>query len=165
MRKTHYSQCIALISLLLVFCSQTARAHNDEVDLKLNEIKSIQVAASISAHTEVNFTLDEIENEFKNRLAQRNVKIDQNNYDNVVATNIEIERIKVSGGGTVYAANISFHYTETCAVPRLKITGSCALWEHYEGVHMFTDPREIRSYVTRTVSKWAKAFVDSVPAQ
>lgn len=145
---------------LLLLSSGFAIAHVDEPDLKLNQVKSVQVSYNISAYPEVSPSAKEIEDQFKNVLAQNKIKIDQNNYDNVVGTSIEIAKQPMVNGLPVYAVKMSFHYSETCHVPRLGIKSSCELWGRYELLKTFTNTDDVKKYVSDNVTAAVSDFAE-----
>lgn len=144
--------------ILLSISSGFAIAHEDEPDLKLSLVKSVQVTYSVIAYPEVFPSTKEIEEQFKNILTQNKIKIDQNNYDNVVGTNIEIAKQPIVNGLPIYAVKMSFHYSETCHVPRLGIKSSCELWGRYELLKTFTNPDDVKKYVSGNVTAAVNDF-------
>jgi len=147
-------------ALLLVFACSPLIAHEDEPDLQLNSVKSIQVAGIVIAPRQLTLSLEDLVAPFRAALTKRGVKIDQNNYDNVISTDLEVTSATV-GTTTIYAVQLSFHYTEPCSSIRLSLHTTCPLWEHYELLQTFDTPdaaEAVQRYVMSTVSAQAKEF-------
>ena len=157
------TRLLVLLHLVIVVCiPRTARAapRGDELDLKLNNVKSIQVSGTLSAPAEVGLTLATLQDPFTAALASRGMRIDQENYDNSISIEVEVVKAKSQ---PVWVTNLSFHYSEPCASKRLKTILMCPLWEHFEGLYSFSSPTEAKAYVERTVERWAMVFAAEIP--
>jgi len=142
-----------LLAVAATFCFSAAIAHEVEPNLKLNLVKSFQVAASIEGPQGARLTLDALEAPFIERLRKRGKAVDQNNYDNVVSTEVTI-----AVSGSHYAVDISFHYTEPCVATRLRLQLTCPIWEHYQGLEMFATLDDATDYVLRATTSAAQQF-------
>ena len=129
---------------------------DDEPDLQIGRVKSMQVAATLIGHAEFGLTLESLQGPFKSLLHERGVKLDQNNYDNVVSTNCEIARTRT--GATVYAVRIASEYREPCTINRLNLSTTCAVWETLDLIRTFDNPADVQTYVAKTVAQQAADF-------
>jgi hypothetical protein len=144
---------LGLVVAVGTFWSTAAVAHDAEPNLKLNLVKSFQVAASLEAPQASRLSLGALEAPFIEMLRKRGKSIDQNNYDNVVSTDVQI-----ASSGSQYAVSISFHYREPCVATRLRLDLTCPVWEHYEGLAIFTNLDDATGYVMRATKAAARLF-------
>ena len=144
---------LALAVLAATFWSIAAIADDAEPNLRLNLVQSFQVSAGIQGPHGTRLSLEALEEPFKEMLRKRGKKIDQNHYDNVVSTEVEI-----ASSGSQYTVSISFHYTEPCIATRLRLQLTCPVWEHYEVLQTFTNLDDATEYVLRTTKAAARQF-------
>lgn len=130
-----------------------AVAHDAEPNLKLNLVRSFQVSASIEAPPGTRLSLQALQAPFMEILRRRGKSIDQNNYENVVSTDV-----KIASSGSQYAVSVSFQYREPCVATRLRLELTCPVWEHYEGLTTFTNLDDATEYVLRATSAAARLF-------
>lgn len=142
-----------LLAAVMMFCFGAAVAHDVEPDLKLNRVKSFQVTASIEGPQGHRLTIESLVAPFVEMLRKRGKAIDQNSYDNVVST-----QVTIAASGLHYAVDISFHYTEPCVATRLQLQLTCPVWEHYQGLEMFTNLDDATDYVLRATRVAAQQF-------
>ncbi|WP_435628080.1 hypothetical protein [Candidatus Ferrigenium straubiae] len=146
-------RCQLPIGCLLGSLALTASAHDAEPNLRLGSVKTFQVVATIIAPQEARLSLDALKAPFIGILQKRGKKIDQNNYDNVVSTNVQIE-----GSGSHYSVALSFSYSEPCVAGRLKLKLTCSLWEHYELLKSFSTLEDAVNYSANTTKTAARLF-------
>jgi len=133
--------------------STAAVSHDAEPNLKLNLVKSFQVSAGVEAPPGTQLSLKALEAPFIEILRKRGKSVDQNNYDNVVTTEVSI-----ASSGSQYAVSIFFQYREPCVATRLRLELTCPVWEHYEGLKMFTNLDDATAYVIHTTDAAARLF-------
>jgi hypothetical protein len=146
-----------LFWLAAVLVSPCVFAHDDEPNLKLNEAVSFQVSASLQQTSETGMSLAMIEAPFIDALQRLGKKIDQNNYSNVIGSEIQITSATIKGN-TVYAVSVSSHYTEPCVSTRLGFQLTCALWERYKPLTVVDSPDAATRYVEKAITHAADAF-------
>jgi hypothetical protein len=144
---------LGLAVLTATFWSIAAVADDAEPNLRLNLVQSFQVSASIHVPQGTRLSLGALEEPFKEMLRMRGKKIDQNNYDNVVSTDVEI-----ASSRSQYTVRISFNYTEPCIATRLRLELTCPIWGHYEALQIFTNLDDATEYVLRTTRAAARQF-------
>lgn len=147
---------------LSVFCMSAQACSDEDVDLRLGEIKSIQVSLGMNWYPEAGITSDDLVSPFKTALIKQGIAIDQNNYDNVIGIHVDMAK-KVVGNTTTYAVIMKFSYTEPCVTSRTHLAARCELWSDHEPLKIFTDPADIKKYVLEKVSAQADAFMSLFP--
>jgi len=140
---------LGVIALLF----NAAIADDAEPNLKLNLVKSFQVAASLEGPQAAQLSVEALEAPFIEMLRKRSKSIDKNNYDNVVSTEVQI-----ASSGSRYAVNISFHYREPCVATRLRLDLTCPVWEHYEALEVFNNLSDATEYVMHATRDAARLF-------
>lgn len=152
----------AAIFALSALCMSARASNDDDVDLRLGEIKSIQVGFGINGYPEIGITSDDLVHPFEAALNKRGIAIDQNNYDNIVNTHVDIAK-KAIGKTVAYAVIVQFSYIEPCVASRTSLTARCELWSDYEPLKIFTDPADVKKYVLEKVNAQADAFMTLFP--
>jgi len=142
-----------LLGLGLLAMPVGVGAHNDVPNLELGLVGSFQVTAEISAPPATGLSLEVVETPFIDALRKRGRKIDQNNYDHVVAADVQI-----ASSGSQYAVALSFSYRERCVASRLKLQVMCPLWERNELLKVFSSLDDASDYVITTTKAAAKLF-------
>ncbi len=147
----------ALFWLAALLVSPQVFAHDDEPNLRLSEVGAFQVSGSVMQPPEMALSLTQIQAPFIATLQKLGKTIDQNNYSNVVGSEIEITSLAIKRT-TVYAVKVSFHYTEPCTSTRLGFATTCALWERYELPKIVNNPQAASLYVMKAIAAAAEAF-------
>ena len=142
-----------LFAIPFVLCVSRAVAHDVEPKLHLSSVKTFQVSATINAPPAARLSLAALEALFIEVLQKRGKTIDQQNYGNVVSTDVEI-----ASAGSQYAVRISFAYREPCTVNRLKFQMTCPVWEHYELLKAFSSLKDATEYVISAAKAAAQLF-------
>ncbi len=159
MQQTRLSIAVVLACLVvsptLIALSQD---DNDEPDLKMNEVHTVQVSGTIISPTELALSLSVMVAPFKEQLSRAGVAIDHNDYAHIVSPTIEISTTTVHGT-KVYAVSMSAHYEEECLLERAQVKLRCELWQQLELLHMFSKPDDVRSYILKSMSSWSKDFI------
>lgn len=161
MKKLMLLESAAVIAMSTL-CMSAQACNDDDVDLRLGEIKSIQVSFGMNWYPETGLTSDDLMNPFKTALIKRGIAIDQNNYDNVLGAHVDMAK-KLVGNTATYAVIVKFSYTEPCVASRTKLAARCELWSDDEPLKIFTDPADVKKYVLDKVSVQADAFMNLFP--
>jgi len=135
-----------------------AVAHCGEPDLKLSQLKSIAVVASLSAHGELELTIDALQRPFEEKLKKRGLSLDKSIGDNYVKVTAFIDRVEIKKQ-LLYIVNFSVQYNEQCITSRAKQEALCTLWEFYEPTETFTTPEAARKHVLATTDKASQEFM------
>jgi hypothetical protein len=149
MMTTRQLFALALLGLLALKID----AQEDEPNLHLGSVKSFQVSASIIAPSGSGLSLEALEAPFIRVVQKRGKKIDQNNYDNDVGTEVQIV-----SSGSQYVVEITFSYREPCVATRLKLQLTCPVWEHYELLHTFSSLDDAVGYAMSATKSAAQLF-------
>lgn len=136
---------------------QVASAHEGELNLELNKIKSIQVSSTISAPLEVDISPDDIELPFKKQISKKSIEIDQNNHEYDISTNIEVIKTLINNKA-IYSVIVSFHYSEPCHTDRTNIKLQCNPWESFGILETFKTTGEVKKYLITAVNSAAEQF-------
>jgi hypothetical protein len=148
--------CVAVALAALATAPPHVSAQ-DDLELRLDRVRSMQVTAGLFTFPELGLGLESLQGPFKAVLRERRVKLDQNNYENVVSAHLQIARTQV-GNSTIYAVRLTSEYREPCTVDRLKLSTMCAVWEASDLMEIFDNVADVRKYVAKTVSKQAAEF-------
>jgi hypothetical protein len=139
--------------ILFVLIATAVQAQDDEPDLRLKEVESFQVSGGVIAPPGSRLSLEVLKAPFVDMLQRKGKTVDQNNYDNVISTDVEI-----AASGSMFTVDIHFEYRESCVMERLKLHTTCAVWEHYKLLKVFSSLDEADNYVITTIKAAAQLF-------
>jgi hypothetical protein len=154
--KKVFSIVASLLLTYLLVSSVTALCGG--LNLRLDQLKSVAVMASLVAHGELELSIAELRAPFEERLKKRGLALDQISKGNYVKVTVYIDRVEVKGG-FLYIANISAEYDEQCVTERTKQEARCTLWEYYEPTETFSSPSVAKNHVLSVVKKAAAEFM------
>jgi hypothetical protein len=136
----------------------TVAAHEAELDLRLREVKSIQVAGGIVMAPLFRLPIEE---PFEEALAKHGIKVDSRNQENVLSVLVEVTT-SGSGADAVYAVGVSSAYRELCKSERLERQLMCDLWARSESPRAFRQPAQVEDYIRKTLASQAEGFAAEI---